>query len=110
MATIIQRGDQYAIPISILMGEDPVTPDMVDDVRVQINDLLKSYQEGTLLYNEDEQLWEFPLTEEFTRNMELSKKGSFPYQVGVKMGDNFLYSKVYSSAINESLITENWGE
>ncbi len=101
---MIHQGDQYAIPVKIKIGNEIITPDNCTDVRIKINDKLLEYRSGSLLYNDIEKVWQFPLTE----------KVSFAYgntariQIGVKFDDDFIYSTVKKIEVGSSIIKEFW--
>ena len=100
----IQKGDQYAIPLTLTFNGDEVTPTNADDVRVQIGDLLKSYTGHTLTYDSVSKVWLFVLTEEQTRSM----PNTVCFQCGVKQGHSLYYSPVETISLNESVISEVW--
>lgn len=104
--TTIQQGDQYGIPLEIRFGETVITPDNCSDLRVQIGDVLYSYSKGELTYNAEDEVWEFRLTEEMSRSF-----GPYTsYQVGVKIGDDFIYSRPITIDFAQSLIRKEWSE
>lgn len=100
----IQKGDQYAIPLTLTFNGTDVTPSNADDVRVQIGDILKSYDEGTLTYDSTSEVWLFTLSESETRSM----PNTVCFQCGVKQGHSLYYSPVKTISLNESVITEVW--
>lgn len=100
----IQQGDQYAIPIKIKCGNDIITPENCTDVRVKIDKLLLDYSSGGITFNETDNTWCFPLTEEL----------SFDYgytihiQIAVKFDGDFVYSPVQQIDVGNSIIRELW--
>lgn len=103
-STFIQQGDQYAIPIYVQQDELLITPDNCSDLRIQIGNVLRTYSKGELTYNSEEGVWEFPLTEEMSRSFG-------PYstaQVGIKIGNDYVYSRPVTIEFGSSLITEGW--
>jgi len=101
----IQQGDQYIIPFKIKNAKGPVTPDKVDDIRIKVGDITKSLSGETLSYNTETESWDFPLTQAQTRAI---KSGMVSYQVGVKVGEEIVYSRVGDIQINDSIIQEAW--
>ena len=101
----IQQGDQYVIPFKIKNAKGPVTPEKVDDVRIKVGNITKSLVGETLTYNETTGCWDFPLTQAQTRSI---KSGLVSYQVGVKVGEEIVYSRVGDLQINDSIIQEAW--
>ena len=104
---IIYRGDQYAIPFIIRLGSTPVTPDIVDDVRIQVGSDLRELLEQSLTFNPDKNSWDFYVTEEFTRML---TNGTVPYQVGIKMGDDIRYSQRGRLKIDDNIIEAVWSD
>lgn len=103
--SVIQKGDQYPLPFSIKQGNQVVTPENSDDVRIKVGGYLKSYSNGELVYNPDSECWEFPLTEVMSRSLH----GIVMTQIGVKIGQNFVYSADIPVEFSESIINEPWG-
>jgi hypothetical protein len=85
----IYQADIYDIPITITLGDDIASPDNVDDVRIAIGEMVRSYRKGDLRFEEGE--WIFPLSEE-TRKM----TGVFQGQVEIIKGDNVLHTAVFN--------------
>lgn len=105
---IIHRGDQYAIPVTITLNGEPVTPDDVTDVRVKIGTNMQSYaNSGGLTYDTDNDVWLFHLTE----TMSFAMDSETYFQAGVKVGDNpdFIYSPSTYIVVGDNIITQNWG-
>lgn len=103
----LQQGDQYAIPFPIFIGDVPASPDNVIGVRIQINDTLCEYP-GTLTYDSESGVWQYPLTEEQTRSWATAK---LPAQVGVKIDSgDFRYCPTFDIWLEPNIITEVWGE
>jgi len=65
---------------------------------------LKSYATNTITYNSTKKVWEYPLTEEFSRRL----TNETPVQIGVKQGTDVFYSNVQLVAFCDSIITEDW--
>ena len=103
---IIQQGDQYAIPISIKSGSEVITPENCSDVRVKIDDIMVSYNNGSgdLTYNAADRSWCFPLTEDISFKF----SNSIQVQVGVKFDDDYVYSPVQRVDVSLSIIKEKW--
>lgn len=103
---IIKCGDQYLLPFKIEQGSVVVTPENSTDVRIKIGDYLKSYSASEISFNSTTNCWEYPLTEEMTRSL----TGRVPCQLGVKIGDNYVYSEDIPIDFINSIITESWGD
>lgn len=108
MISIIQQGDQYYIPVTIKLEDEPVTPDNVDDVRIQIGRFMKSYSAESVSYDSENGVWLYPVTEMETRTM----LGETSFQVGIKVSgedsDEFIYSPVATVVVSKSIIKESW--
>ena len=102
----IQQGEQYAIPISIKSGSEVITPENCSDVRVKIDDIMISYENGSgdLSYNSADKTWCFPLTEDIS----FKYPDSIQVQVAVKFDDDYVYSPVQRVDIGRSIIKEKW--
>lgn len=85
----IYQADIYDIPITITLGDEIASPDNVDDVRIAIGEMVRSYRKGELRFEEGE--WIFPLSEE-TRKM----SGIFQGQAEIVMSDNKLHTAVFA--------------
>ena len=102
---MIQQGDQYAISFKIKLSGEIVTPDDVDDVRIQVRKDLRNIYNESLVYNEDKKTWDYFLTEDMTRMITSS---SVEYQVGIKIGNNIKYSAVKRLPVGRSIIKDRW--
>lgn len=100
----IQKGDQYSIPLALKFNGEDVTPQTVDDVRVQIGGILLAYVGGSLTYDSESKVWFFPLTEEQTRDM----PPVVCFQCAVKQGHDLYYSDISYIPFGDSIIKETW--
>lgn len=100
----IQQGDQYAIPVKIKSGDMTITPEDCTDVRIKISDSMLSYKDEEVTFNPIDQTWCFPLTEELSFGL----NHLVNIQVGVKFGDDYLYSPVQTIEIGTSIIKDAW--
>ena len=103
----LQQGDQLAIPFYITQGDHVVRPDLVNDVRIQVGEDLKTYSAGEISFDAENNVWTFPVTQEQTRAL-LCATNPVKYQVGLKVGDEIVYSAVGKLMINSSIIREDW--
>lgn len=103
---IIHQGDQYAIPIKIKSDNLIITPDNCTDVRVKINNKMISYSTGELTFNEIEQLWRFPLTEDISFGYSMKVQ----IQIAVKFDDDYVYSPVQQIDVENSIIKDFWSD
>lgn len=104
---MIQQGNQYPLPIKIITNNQPITPDDIDDVRIQIGSYLKSYADGEITFNDETNEWLFPLTEHMTQSFGNLRA---PVQVGIKIGENLIYSITQNIDIGKSIIKQEWTE
>lgn len=105
MSMKIMQGDQYYVPIELCFDKEKVTPENVDDVRIQIGDILQSYSEGQLTYSPESQVWLFHLTQNQTRSI---LDTEVPFQFAVKRGDEIYHSSVSKIPFDRSIIKEDW--
>lgn len=59
----IMQGDSYGIPITIEFDGGIGTPDNLLDVEVVLGDIKKSYSEGKLTFDDENNQYIFPLTQ-----------------------------------------------
>ncbi len=96
----INQGDQYAVEI-VLTDEDnhAVTPSTVDDLKIKMCGIEKSYLAGSLVYRDDK--WLFPLTQADTLAM---KAGRIPVQAQALIGTTVISTDVIYADIGRSII------
>lgn len=102
----IRQGEQYAIPFVLRYGGEFVTPQNVDDVRIQVQTKLREYSKGELEFDSTLNAWLFPLTEE----QSMTFRGFVPYQVGIKIGHDIYMSETCTVSIGPSIIKREWDE
>lgn len=100
----IHQGDQYYLPIEITRGQTPITPDMVDDVRIKLGGVLKYYSTGEIIFDTETNKYKYPLTEEETKNL----LGQSSIQIGLKIGNDIINSNTENIRVAHSIITEEW--
>ena len=103
----IHKGEQYAIPFAIKVGDDDVTPENVSGVRIQIGDLMCEYPDGQLQFNTEEGTWLYPLTEDQSYSM---YAGVMPAQVALKYGNDIVMSDIITVSVKDSIIKRKWTE
>lgn len=102
----IQQGDQYTLPFKIFLPDGSVVASSnVNGVRIQIDDQLKYYPSGGIIYDSTNEEWLFPLTETMTQAL---SSGKCHGQVGVKVGTEIIYSETFTIDIGASIIKEDW--
>lgn len=102
------QGDQYSLMIPIMSGCDPITPDMIEGVKIQVGDVVKLYP-GDLEYDSKMKCWLYPLTQEQTLGM----RGRVTAQVQVNFGGDpaqIIGAKPKDIFIDNSLIKKEWNE
>ena len=102
----LHQGDQYVIPVEIKNATAVITPDDVDDVRIQIGDELRQYSDGGLTFDAENKKWLFRITEEKTRTFNCSVN----MQVGILVGTDIVYSSVQKIKVEHSIIRKDWVE
>ena len=76
----IMQGDQYNIPVRVLSGGAPLTPDTAEKLELVIGGITKSYP-GEITYSD---CWQFPLTQQESINL---APGVQPVQIRVRFRD-----------------------
>ena len=103
----IHKGEQYAVPFEIKVGEDVVTPASVDGVRIQIGDRMCEHPNGELQYDSESETWLYPLTEDQSVGMFAGDQSA---QVAVRYGDEIVMSDVLKITVKDSIIKRRWTE
>lgn len=103
----IHKGEQFLISVPITFNNEPVTPENVAGVRVQLDSRLCEWPDGELEFDDTENRWNYPLLESQSR---LINAGKRQMQVGIKIDENYLYSDVKDIVISDSIIKKRWGE
>jgi hypothetical protein len=86
----IYQGDQYSLPVCIKHRGEIITPEDADDIAIAVGDIVKSYKDGDLTYEDG--VWLFPLRKEETLKMGEEVK----YQVQLQFGQDIVHTKEYS--------------
>ena len=102
---VIYKGEQFFIPFDVKIGNDLVTPENVDGVRIKVGDRLCQWPDGELEYDSTESAWMYWLTE--AQSLELMA-GSRLAQVAVKIGDNILKTDTLGITVKDTIIKERW--
>ena len=100
---MIYQGDQYALPVQIVLGEEPLTPQDCDDLKIQLGHLCRTYSMGELRYDQDLSCWLFPLTKEQTHSLRVGRQ---QLQVMVQRGQDQYISKTQTLFVGASLFEE----
>lgn len=101
--TIIQQGDQYAIEVVVKNGEDIVTPETCDDMRIKLGEYTRSYGAGELVCEDG--VWRFPMTQEMSLSF---RKGMTTLQAQFKDGAEVRGTSVYPVEVDLSVLREVW--
>lgn len=101
---IIYQGDQYALPIKIKQGDTVISDEMVEKLRIGVDQFVDKYPDGGITY--DNGYWLFPLTEEMTYQL-LGGEGEIQAQV-LFPNDVIISSVVYNGSIGQSLLRGVW--
>ena len=102
----LHQGDQYVIPIEIKNATGVITPDDVDDVRIQIGDERRQYSDGRLTFDAENKQWLFQKKKKKTRTF----TASVNMQVGILVGTDIVYSSVQKIKLERSIIRKDWVE
>lgn len=98
----IQQNEQYNLPINVHVGDTVITPEIADNVIVQFGDYTKDYISETLLWDEDAQMYLFPITSDMTSN--LVRTETWMMQVGIEIGEDYILGDVQRVTIRKSII------
>lgn len=105
----LHQGDQLVLRVSIKYDGAPLTPDMVDGVKVKIGNVQHTYPDGELTYEPYSQRWLFPVTQEQT----LAMRRAVEKQVQINFGGTpaeIINSDIITSDIRPTIIKEVWGD
>lgn len=83
---ILMQGDQYSLTIEVNFNDEPIGIEFVDTIQFQIGDLIKYYKSdgnGQVSYDNDNNYFVFPLTQEESFNF----NGNVSTQIRVKRVD-----------------------
>lgn len=97
----IRAGDSYILPIQLKQSDNYVTPSVVDDVRIQIGNVLRSYSDGTLTFNGADNTWLYLLTQEQTANPQF---GILQGQVRLIKDGGIYNSRNFTFVVENSII------
>lgn len=105
MGKFIHRGDEYAIPMTLLMDDVIITDNMIQGLRIKIGQYENDFPDGTVTYHDDK--WWVPFTQEQTLSM---AHGAAPYQVQIKINGDIISSDVGKLDVKNSIILNEWGD
>lgn len=106
-AYIIHKGEQFAIPFEVKIGEDIAMPEDIDGVRIKVFGKLRSWPDGELTYDAEENAWLYPLDQDQTRG---KLPGASEAQVAVKIGNDIIKTDVFGIEVKNSIIMEPWND
>ncbi len=104
-AYIIHKGEQFAIPFEVKIGNEIATPDDLDGLRIKVFGKLQEWPGGGLTFDSEENAWLYPLGENQTRGMLENRTSA---QVAVKLGNDILKTDVFELEVKNSIIMEPW--
>lgn len=104
---IIHKGEQFAIPFEVKIGDDTATPENIDGLRIKVFGRLQEWPNGDLTFDSEENMWLYSLAEDQTRGI---LDGPKPAQVAVKLGENILKTDVFELEVKNSIIMEPWSD
>lgn len=97
MTTVIYQGDQYYVPVKIKMGEETLTPNNVDGVKIAFGGAVQEHP-GELTFDGTE-FWLFHLSQ----NLSMSLTGKAPMQVEITKGNTIQHSAIKTVDVSGSL-------
>ena len=79
---VMMQGDSYFVFVEMKINDDPMTPDIVEDMEVSIGDRLRyTYADGEVGFDTNRREWFFRPTQEETFSLE---PDNYPVIVRVK--------------------------
>lgn len=93
----IYQADQYNIPFEIEQSGEIVTPETIDDVRIVIGKMERSYSDSSLSFADGK--WLFPIKCTETACL----RGHIKGQVEIRRGDNIVHSDSFCVCFKDSL-------
>ena len=104
---IIHKGEQFSIPFDVKINDVIATPEDIDGVRIKVFGKLRSWPDGELTYDAEENAWLYPLDQDQTRG---KLPGASEAQVAVKIGNDILKTDVFGIEVKNSIIMEPWND
>ena len=101
----IHKGEQYAIPFYVKVGDAVVTPENCDGIRIQIDGKLYEYPDSGLQYDDSDDTWLYPLTESQSSVLMAGERNA---QVAVKYGNDIIMSDIVKITVKDSIIKRRW--
>ena len=102
---IIHKGEQFAIPFEVKIGDETATPENINGLRIKVFGRLQEWPNGDLTFDSEENVWLYPLDENQTRGILESRTSA---QVAVKLGNDILKTDVFELEVKNSIIMEPW--
>lgn len=80
MRLVIMQGDQYAIPMSLKVGNVYKTPENVYEMIIRVGDTEKKYSSGDILFDYETHQWLFPIKYEDSKKYNSNVKVQMQWQ------------------------------
>lgn len=100
------QGDAYNLPIEITNGDDVVTPDNCSGVKITVGGIVKTSDDGVIVFDTGIQKWLYPVTQE--ESLQFGSK--IGIQVQVKISSAIINSEIMYFKVSDGLIKEVWDE
>lgn len=96
----IQQNDQYTITLKIKQGNTLITDDNVDEMVIKIGDVEKCLSKSEISYDDDSNLWCYPLNKSQTSEF----KSDLKVQAQFIIGTNIFNTPVATIDVRKSII------
>lgn len=104
MAEIIQ-GEAYSVAFTLINDGVVVTDQTVDGVRIALGNQTATYPDGTLTYDDTDQTWRFPLTQQNSYSMSGKETD---YQAQIRIGTNIYSTRKQKITVYDSMFRGKW--
>lgn len=106
MATIV-KGESYRVAFVLKDNGTVITPEMVDGVRIALNNQIAVYPTGNLTFDSTDNTWQFPMTQ---KNSYMIMGDKADYQVQIKIAGEVFSSKKRNVVVDETMFRKEWDD
>lgn len=99
------KGEAYSVAFRLKNNGNPISDQVVDGVRIALNNQVASWPDGTLTYSTDDQTWRFPMTQ---ANSYAMVGGSADYQAQIKIAGEVYSAKMRKIKVDETMFRKEW--
>lgn len=106
MATIV-KGEAYRVAFTLKDNGTPITPEMVQGVRIALGNQIATYPTGSLTYSAEDGEWLFPMTQ---KNSYSFMGCEVDYQAQVKIDGEIFSAKKRKIVVEETMFRKEWND